>query len=139
MQTNSVKLALQTAPEKTCAIIIGAGGGIGSAVVEQLKGDAGVDKVFAVSRQSHQQDCEQVSWLKSDSSEHSISRICHHIEKSGMAVKYVVITLGTLHDSKVNRMPEKRIEQLSKENLEDVLQVNTLMPILWLQKITQLF
>lgn len=125
----------------TCAIVIGANGGIGSAVIDALQAEESLDIIFAISRTTSSADSSSANktvWLKSDSSETSIEKVCGHIADFAPVIKYVVIATGTLHNQEKQRMPEKRLGQLNKQNLSEVLEVNAMIPLLWLKSLSPL-
>jgi len=131
-----------TKASPNAAIVIGASGGIGRAMVEEFCASDDIECVYAVSRSTsgirHKRH-EKVVWLKSDSSEHSMKKVCSRIANDSPNLRSIVITIGSLHNADENRWPEKRIEQLSMESLRETFDVNSLLPILWLKSLCALF
>lgn len=124
------------------AIIIGARGGIGAAMLRVLEADDSIERVFAISRETRavgEAKNEKTVWLKSDSSEESMAKICKHIAGSAPSVKYLIVTIGTLHDEDQKRFPEKRLEELEQHQLSDILRINATLPLLWLKSLSLLF
>jgi NAD(P)-dependent dehydrogenase (short-subunit alcohol dehydrogenase family) len=124
------------------AIVIGANGAIGSAVLESLSADGNVEAVYAISREPRLHHVNsKVRVLQSDSSEASISRVVEHIksdlDQQNLHLGTIVLCSGILHDHSID--PEKRLEHLSSEQTMRVFEVNTLMPMLWLQGFSRLF
>lgn len=132
------------------AMVIGANGGIASALLKELTSDSEIDLVVAVSRNTRQvSQNDKLYWLKSDSSNESIEKVVNHIQHlnseapalvadSKIVLKSLFICVGTLHDAQTERWPEKRIEMLNTEHFSEVLETNTLVPLLWLKHISRL-
>jgi NAD(P)-dependent dehydrogenase (short-subunit alcohol dehydrogenase family) len=130
------------ADKPKAAIVVGANGAIGSAVVAALSADGGVDCVYAISREPRLETAHpKVRLLQSDSSEASIVRVIEHIRSAvdgeALNIETIVVASGLLHDTTLE--PEKRLEQLSSEQTMRVFEVNTLMPMLWMQGFSRLF
>lgn len=126
---------------KAAAIVIGANGAIGGAVLQRIVQDQSIDTVFAISRKarpSSETSDKKIVWLESDSSEASISKIFQHIQRKEHAVTRIVIATGKLHDREQSIFPEKRIDSLNSQALRDVFNVNTFIPILWLSGLSDL-
>jgi NAD(P)-dependent dehydrogenase (short-subunit alcohol dehydrogenase family) len=126
---------------KTAAIVVGANGGIGHAAVKCFEKDNQIDHVFAISRDINAErnaNNENTSWLKSDSSELSIARICEQIKESPFSLRYIVIAIGILHNTDNDIQPEKRIASLSADTLHEVFNINTFLPLQWLKGFTEL-
>ena len=81
-----------TGPKKSAAIVIGASGGLGSAVCRQWQQDNDIDQVFAVSRRSpdelatrHAADnttgnlTNGIQYMQCDYSESSIASVCEQV------------------------------------------------------------
>lgn len=130
------------------AIVIGASGGIGSGCVRQLCADSDTQFVFAVSRSLADASPlkitsgdEKLHLLNSDSSRASMLRVVAQIRKAlppGVEPQFdIVIATGLLHNDSLQ--PEKRIDSLDRQAALDVLETNTLMPMLWLQSLSSLF
>ncbi len=119
------------------ALVIGAGGGIGAAVVEALLDDSSVRRVFAVSRDGQDADArrhEVPCHLHCDHSDESIAAVVAELKAQEFSPGNIVITLGLLHDDDLQ--PEKAIERLNRDHLQQVLTVNTVLPALWLSALT---
>jgi NAD(P)-dependent dehydrogenase (short-subunit alcohol dehydrogenase family) len=121
------------------AIVIGARGGLGNAVMKQLLAREDFDRVYAVTRNTDKIDKHpNLYWLKSDSSEESIKRIIARLHEESLDLSRIFIATGTLHDQRAGRMPEKKIEDLELKHLEEVFHINTHVPMLWLQSLSGL-
>jgi NAD(P)-dependent dehydrogenase (short-subunit alcohol dehydrogenase family) len=117
------------------AVIIGAGGGLGTALCEQWQKDAAIDQVIAVSRQPanafRPADDSSIHFIQSDYSEDSICKAVEKIDGLAEQVTRVCICNGILHNDRV--WPEKRIEDLDRNALQEVFAVNSVLPLLWLK------
>ncbi|NQY02514.1 MAG: SDR family NAD(P)-dependent oxidoreductase [Halieaceae bacterium] len=121
------------------ALVIGAGGGIGAAMVEALLDDSSVRRVFAVSRDGQDADAQRHEvpcHLHCDHSDESIAAVVAELKAQEFSPGNIVITLGLLHDDDLQ--PEKAIERLNRDHLQQVLTVNTVLPALWLSALTPL-
>lgn len=113
------------------ALVIGAGGGIGGAMVERWAADSEVDRVWAVSRSSGRfaGHGEKVVELQADHSEDGIAATLATILADGAGLSRVVIALGTLHSPAFE--PEKSLDALRADTLAAVYRVNCILPLLW--------
>jgi NAD(P)-dependent dehydrogenase (short-subunit alcohol dehydrogenase family) len=126
---------------KKAALVVGANGGIGYATVQCFQNDESIDHVFAISRDLiSERDLKDAntSWLKSDSSEQSITQVCSHIASSQYVLRYIVIATGILHDKEKGIAPEKRIASLNRDIMHEVFSINTFLPLQWLKGLTAL-
>lgn len=117
------------------ALIIGAGSAIARAVLEIGLSDKGTDQVVCVSRQPAanlpDQHGERLLWLQSDYSEESIQRVVSQLESCKGSFSRVFLCNGVLHSETAK--PEKRLEDLSSDNLHEIFHVNAVLPLLWLK------
>ncbi|KZY74206.1 hypothetical protein A3740_17225, partial [Oleiphilus sp. HI0068] len=126
---------------KAAAIIIGANGGIGSAILKRMQSDRSITTIFALSRNEPQRNESQktkTEWLQTDAKLSSIQACCKQIADSHIPIRYIVIASGLLHSKELNIKPEKRIEDINYESLHSVFETNTFMPIVWLKELTGL-
>ena len=117
--------------ERSQALVIGAGGGIGGAMVERWVQDERFDRIWSVSRAVP--DVTQGGALKSlvtDHSEADIQANAGKILEHSPDLSRIVIALGTLHGD--NYQPEKSLEALSADAMLEVARVNYVLPMLWL-------
>lgn len=133
---------------KRISIVIGATGGIGSACVRKLCSDANTHAVYAVSRSASSAASlglnpseKKLHMLQADSSRASMLRVVEQVRRNALVGENyefeIVIATGLLHRGGLQ--PEKRIEALDRDAALDVLETNTLMPMLWLQTLSALF
>lgn len=121
-------------------MVIGASGGIGSAVLDGFLQDAAFQHVIAVSRSprpdatSHHTD--RLQWVCSDYSEASITAITTALAQSGFALRRIVICNGLLHSGTFQ--PEKALETLHSESMTQVFNTNVIVPTLWVSHLARL-
>jgi NAD(P)-dependent dehydrogenase (short-subunit alcohol dehydrogenase family) len=130
---------------RSAAIIIGASGGLGSALCRHWQQDSNTDHVFAVSRKTPdeqstngptQKHITEIQHLQCDYSESSITSAVEEISKQMNTMKLdcvnrICICNGILHDDTVN--PEKRLEDISMSTLQHVFTINSVIPMMWLK------
>lgn len=111
------------------AVVIGASGGIGSALVAELAGgDGGFDRVHALSRTPPEDVGPIVGGTIDVTREDSILRAA---ERIGTPIDLVLIASGILHET--GRMPEKALRELDGRTLARLFEVNTIGPALVLK------
>ena len=121
--------------DQTAALVIGARGGIGNALVRKLSADREFDTVYAVTR-SATSDFEareagkRVQWMQVSDHQAEIRPTLDAIFKDEIDIKRICIATGTLHGKLWS--PEKRIEDLDAEAASSVFYINTILPMLWL-------
>ena len=104
--------------------VFGAGGGIGSSLVDVLAEASNVDTVFAISRQgmSGAQCVAPVRCI--DYTDQNIEALARDLPELDL----VICALGILHGDSFG--PEKSRRDLSLENMQRVFHVNTFLPSL---------
>lgn len=117
----------EAAPHGT-AVIIGASGGIGNALVRALSLTARYEAVIGLSRSSSPSLDVGV--------EASIEAAARHVEATGNALRLLVIATGFLHDE-VNR-PERSLRDLSASHFAKAFAINAIGPALVLKHFTPL-
>jgi NAD(P)-dependent dehydrogenase (short-subunit alcohol dehydrogenase family) len=119
------------------AVIIGAGGGIGSALFNRWQTDPQIKNVIGVSRHPVPNDShvskKNSDWLVCDYSENAIETCCENIRQQVTEISRLCICNGILHADGI--WPEKRIEDLDPHTLQQVFTVNTLIPMTWLRSL----
>jgi len=119
-------------------LVIGAAGGIGAAVVAGFLADASVARLFAVSRRGDSATVadDRLQWLQCDHSDDAIASVVADLLARDVSLGYVVVATGTLHGEGFE--PEKALDRIRRASLEKVLQVNTVIPSMWLAALTPL-
>ena len=130
---------------KSVAIIIGASGGLGSALCKQWQRSTRTDYVIAISRQIIPFDettgSENIQFIQCDYSEPSIANTCEEI-KALMgnlnldSITRVCICNGILHNEET--WPEKRIEDINIKAMQEIFTINSVIPMLWLKALISL-
>mgnify|MGYP001822621965 FL=1 len=130
---------------KSATIIIGASGGLGSALFKHWRKSTETDYVIAISRQAF--PCDEssndktIQFIQCDYSETSIIKTCEEIktlmENLNLdSINRVCICNGILHNEEA--WPEKRIEDISINSMQQVFYINSVIPMLWLKALISL-
>ena len=111
------------------AVVIGASGGIGRALVDRLASTASVSQVFACSRRDLGPANEKITALALDDyAETSLERAAAQVADAG-AARLVIVATGILHTAD-GTGPEKSWNTLSAGQLADYFLANTIAPTL---------
>jgi NAD(P)-dependent dehydrogenase (short-subunit alcohol dehydrogenase family) len=130
---------------KSATIIIGASGGLGSALSKHWRKSTETDYVIAISRQAfpcdESSDDKTIQFIQCDYSETSIIKTCEEIktlmENLNLdSINRVCICNGILHNEET--WPEKRIEDISINSMQQVFYINSVIPMLWLKALISL-
>jgi NAD(P)-dependent dehydrogenase (short-subunit alcohol dehydrogenase family) len=102
------------------AIVVGAGGGIGSALLAQLQQDGNYGRVIGLSRQSEPpiDVCD----------ESSVKQGADWLSAQQLPLRLVVVATGTLHSA--GHQPEKSWQQMDPQAMAEVFAINTIGPAL---------
>lgn len=114
---------MQSLPSGYRALVIGASGGIGAAIVQHLEQDEHCARVYALSRSSQ----PAVDY----DNESSIADAAKQLQQDG-PLHLIIVATGMLHDS--HGMPEKRLAQLNCDQMLASFRTNTMGPALVLAK-----
>lgn len=112
------------------AVVVGATGGVGSALVNALSADHRFAHIVALSRRRPDgwRDDPRRSWLAADlDDENTLAASATRVHDLGAPVRVVVAT-GALHATGLT--PEKSLRALSPETLMRLFQVNAVGPAL---------
>jgi NAD(P)-dependent dehydrogenase (short-subunit alcohol dehydrogenase family) len=124
------------------ALVIGASGGIGKTLVKQLYGSGNYAGVYAVSRTFPSRPIEGVVYHTTDSeNENQISEYCQKLKEDGGQFSLVVCCIGALLANSADHkkvMPEKRLEDIHRDQLSFYFNVNTVLPAIWLKHVEAL-
>lgn len=122
------------------ALVIGASSAIAHEIISQILEDSSVELVVAVSRAPDTHFCgrfgSRLIWIQSDYSETSMDEIVDQLLHARIGVQRVFICNGVLHSESL--FPEKRLEELAADSFEKVMQVNALIPILWIKHLKRM-
>ncbi|MFL3655429.1 MAG: SDR family NAD(P)-dependent oxidoreductase [Halioglobus sp.] len=123
-----------SSPQQSATVIIGASGGIGSALVRRYLALGDCETVFAVSRvpptSSFALSGTRLHWLLCDSSQQEVNRVAAELVSSGLNLHRIIICTGLLHNEAIT--PEKSLDKLDPDAMRAVFDVNLVVPALWL-------
>ena len=122
---------LTTFPAHSLVVVIGASGGIGSALVEALHAALPEGNVLALSRSS----VPAVDLLNEESLALAAAFISQQTQTAGRDLRLVINTTGTLHKP---HPPEKSWTQLDGAAMAQVFAINTLGPALLMKHLLPL-
>ncbi len=115
-------------------VIIGAGGGIGRAMIENLSGQSQIKKIYAVTHRSKIEKTDKIIPLTCDIiDETQIKEMCAAIDGP---LDLILMTTGMLHDDKTK--PEKSLSDINIDNLEKLFRINCFGPALVVKHICPL-
>ena len=115
-------------PPGGLAVVVGASGGIGQAVLEQLGSDARYSVALGLSRSATPPlDLQDES---------SIRAAAEHIATLGVPLRLVLVTTGFLHGSGFE--PEKALKQLDADHMAKAFAVNVIGPALLMKHLLPL-
>lgn len=122
-------------------VIIGATSAIAMALTDELV-DNSEAHIYAIARKAptHGEGSEQVTWFETDHSPDQIKETLALIKQAEGHITRVFICTGMLHGKNENGeqiSPEKKIEQFSEFQFNQIMQVNVLIPTLWIQHLIE--
>lgn len=121
------------------ALVVGASGGIGRAVLDHYLSEPQFEQVIAVSRS--QQPAElachgaRLRWLVCDYTQASIDEVLCFAGDVHQQLSRVVICNGVLHNDTVE--PEKSLLKLNATAMQEVLHTNVVVPSLWVAALSK--
>ncbi len=124
---------------KNNVLIVGASGGIASALIEQYCNEGA--QVFAVSRAPAADvfQSENVLYHQlAEQNDKAISDFVKQLAKQDVTLTTVVITTGFLHRDSDGIHPEKRLEDVSEHALAAYFETNSIIPALWLKHLVNI-
>ena len=125
-------------PHHYTALVVGASGGIGAAIIKQLLSSSQVGHIIAVSRQPPRIDNPRLTHLMLDVSQEQ-GRQALKTELASQPIHFFFNAIGILHDDAQRLLPEKRLDQLSVESLAQTMNINAFVPILLLAALKDSF
>ena len=113
------------APLPSAALVLGAGGGLGVALVEKLKADTGqYQAVFALGRRSQ----PAIDYASEASLQDAASWVAGQCAAQGLELRLLLVASGFLHGPE--GQPERSFTQMEPAYLAEVFQVNAIGPAL---------
>lgn len=117
-------------PAQRLAVVVGAGGGLGRAFVEELRDEPGWTAVVGVGRRRPEDwpDDPRLPFLAADLlDEEALADLASALSKLGVP-GLVLIATGLLHEPGL--MPEKAMKAVTADSLMRLFEVNTVLPAL---------
>lgn len=114
--------------ENARAIVIGASGGIGSAIVGRLVASVPFTQIFALSRSGTEFTDKSVKSLKMNFTQENDLKAAAEKLKDVGAFDLVIVASGFLHSETLG--PEKNLRALSQDGFETNFAINTIGPAL---------
>ena len=117
----------------SCALVVGANGAIGSALVRKLLSESRETRVLGICRQVPKAPVSGCEYQVL--SEYSEDTISHCLAQciGTQACRFVAIASGVLHSPQQQLKPEKRLEDVDAESLLRYVQSNSIIPMLWIK------
>ncbi|PIC00919.1 SDR family NAD(P)-dependent oxidoreductase [Caulobacter sp. X] len=131
-------MALDQEPDQRIAVVVGAGGGLGRAFVEELRGEPGWAKVVGVGRRrpTDWPDDPRLPFLVADLlDEQALAELASALAKLG-APGLILIATGLLHEPGLT--PEKAMKAVTAASLSRLFEVNAVLPALICKHLTPL-
>lgn len=116
------------------ALVIGASGGIGNALVEILAKSDDYAEVHGVSRSQITSTGKVIGHQLDSQNSSAVEQFCQQLKDHG-PLDLVVCCIGALHgkQNEIELSPEKRLEDISPEMLLSYFNTNTVAPANWLK------
>ncbi|MDE0747250.1 MAG: SDR family NAD(P)-dependent oxidoreductase [Porticoccaceae bacterium] len=121
-----------------CALVLGASGGLGAALVVEFLADPAITLVIAVSRKGQPLSLSvsadvtnKLVWIQTEYDEQSMTTVVDQLEGHAGNIARVCICHGLLHSETI--WPEKRLEDINATSMHEIFQSNTVVPALWLK------
>ena len=102
------------------ALVVGASGAIGGAVMAAFAQDTRFDRVVAISRSKATAQPSDVTWLQTDHSEPSLQQLADELDALDLDLQRVALCTGVLHGETLASdafKPEKMLEHLDAERV----------------------
>jgi NAD(P)-dependent dehydrogenase (short-subunit alcohol dehydrogenase family) len=118
------------------ALVLGASGAIGQALINNFLNDNRIGRVIAVSRSTATFEHPKLHWISTHYDEPSMQSVVDKLSEYKGSFSKVCICHGILHGEKM--FPEKRMEEMSVEMMQSIFYANTIVPSLWLKLLRKL-
>lgn len=132
-----------TTGEANYALVLGAAGGLGAALVTHFLNDPAITRVFAVSSQEQPSsflvpvsEAPNLVWITTKYDEPSMTEVTEQLKPFAGAFGRVCVCHGLLHSDTI--WPEKRLEDINAAALHAIFESNTVVPALWLKLLFKL-
>jgi NAD(P)-dependent dehydrogenase (short-subunit alcohol dehydrogenase family) len=118
--------ASTAAPAKTLALVIGAGGGLGAALVQALSipGEHGINSVLALGRATQ----PAIDYSEETSLQNAAAWVASQCQLQGAELRLLIVASGFLHGAA--GQPERSWSQLNADYLSEVFRINAIGPAL---------
>ncbi len=113
------------------ALVLGASGAIGQALIQNFLNDNQIGRVIAVSRSAATFHHPKLHWVSTQYDEPSMQAVVDGLSEYKGSFSKVCICHGILHGEKM--FPEKRMEEMSVDMMQSIFYANTIVPSLWLK------
>jgi NAD(P)-dependent dehydrogenase (short-subunit alcohol dehydrogenase family) len=120
----------------TNALVIGASGAMGQALVENFLEDSRINRVIAISRSASEMQHPKLQWICTEYEENTMFSVVDNLKEFKGSFSKVCICHGILHGE--NMFPEKRMEDISVDMMQRIFYANTVIPSLWLNLLRKL-
>ncbi len=130
---------MQTLNAHSVGIVFGAGGGLGLALIRQLLERSAVGCLWAASRDPQTQDLQALVKEYGDrlrpirvdiTDEDSIRSVAEQVATLTPQIHLLINAFGFLHDRNADIWPEKRLEDLTPQGLQQNFAINAMAPAL---------
>ena len=120
----------------TNALVLGASGAMGQALVNNFLNDRRIDRVIAVSQSEANFQHPRLQWIATEYEENAMLSVVDSLVEFKGSFSRVCICHGILHGE--NMFPEKRLEDISVAMMQTIFYANTVVPSLWFKLLSKI-